>query len=286
MAMRWLPLSVSRVVAEAVASLAFYLTPQRRSVAERNLTVAMPEIGPHRRKEIIRGVYSNLGRVVLALSRMPRLNPGNIENWIQYEGYEYFEQALQRGKGALFMTAHLGNWELSAFAHAVYGHPMYVMVRPLDNPLLDRQIDDIRTACGNRTIHKQEFGRTLIQALRKNEAVGILVDQNVTGEDRVFVQFFGVPASATSGFAKIAMRTGATVIPGFALWKPELRRYVLKFYPPLEMVSTGDEERDIQTNTQACQSLLEKVIREHPEQWLWIHQRWKARPPGEPPFYA
>ena len=254
-------------------------------MAYRNLEIALPQTDLTTRRRIVGGVYRNLGRVLLALGRMPRLDAQNIHDWIAYDGYEHFEQALRRGKGVLFMTAHLGNWELSAAAHALLGHPMHMMVRPFDNARLDQLIDDCRTLHGNRTIRKQGYGRALLQALKSNGAVGILVDQNAAGDDAVFVDFFGVKAAATSGLAKIAMRTGAAVIPGFALWDEQSRRYVLKFYPPLELAETGNMEQDGETNAQRCQSKMEELIRAYPEQWLWIHRRWKHRPEGEPELY-
>ena len=275
----------ARAVAEGIARLARLLTPRRRQAAYRNLEIALPGSDWATRRRIVEGVYQNLGRILLSLGRMPRLDSRNIHDWIGYEGYEYFEQALGGGQGVLFMTAHLGNWELSAAAHALLGHPMQVMVRTLDNPRLDRLIDDYRTLHGNRTIVKQDYGRALLRALKNNEAVGVLVDQNAVGDDAVFVDFFGVKAAATSGFVKIAMRTGAAVIPGFALWDRESGRYVLKFYPPLELAKSGDPEQDLATNTQLCQSKIEEVIRDYPDQWLWIHRRWKHRPEGEPELY-
>ena len=285
-AVEWLPLAAARRLSEAVTGLIWRLTPHWRGVANRNLEMALPDMSRGQRGEIVRGVYESLGRVLLSVARMPRLNAGNIREWIDYDGLEHFEQAQRKGKGVLFMTAHLGNWELSATAHALFGHRMHVMVRTLDNPYLDRLVDRYRTLCGNRTIRKQEFGRGLLQALRDNEAVGILIDQNVSGDDGLFIDFFGIPASATDGLAKIAMHTGAPVIPGFALWNPAEQRYTLKFYPVLEMVSTGDAEQDLLANTQRCQQVLEQVIREYPDQWLWIHRRWKTRPAGEPGLYG
>ena len=275
----------ARAFAGAVAGLARLFTPGWRRAAFRNLGIALPDSDLATRRRIVAGVYQNLGRILLSLGRMPRLDSKNIHDWIGYEGYEYFEQAQRGGRGVLFMTAHLGNWELSATAHALLGHPMHVMVRTFDNPRLDRMIDDYRTIHGNRAIRKQDYGRALLQALKNNEAVGVLVDQNALGDDAVFVDFFGVKAAATSGFAKIAMRTGAPVIPGFALWDGKDGRYVLKFYPPLELLETGNPEKDLVTNTQLCQSKIEEVIRDYPDQWLWIHRRWKHRPDGEPELY-
>jgi KDO2-lipid IV(A) lauroyltransferase len=274
----WLPLPVVRLLVSLLGRLLYLATRRWRVVARSNLEFAMPELDPVQREEVIRGVYENLGRVVLSVARMPRLTPANIGRWIQYEGFEHYQRALEKGRGVLFMTAHLGNWELSAFAHALFGNPMHVMVRPLDNPWLDRLVDRYRRRAGNQTIRKQDAGLKVLRALRNNEAVGILIDQNTTERDRVFVDFFGRKASAGSAFVKLAQRSGAVVIPGFALWRPESGRYVLKFYPPLEWSDSGDADRDLVDNTQRCHSMLEQVIREQPEQWLWIHRRWKTQP--------
>jgi KDO2-lipid IV(A) lauroyltransferase len=274
----WLPLPLAKRMSGGLSRLLYLATPRWRNVASDNLGLAMPELEPRRRDRIVRGVYENLGRVMLSVARMPRLSAANIGQWIEYDGFEHYERALENGRGVLFLTAHLGNWELSAFAHALFGNPMHVMVRPLDNPWLDRLMDRYRRLPGNQTIGKQEAGRKVLRALKNNEAVGILIDQNTTGEDRVFVDFFGRKASATSAFVKLAQHSGAAVIPGFALWRPETGKYVLKFYPALEWTDTGDAEGDLIHNTQLCQSVLERAIREQPEQWLWIHRRWKTQP--------
>jgi KDO2-lipid IV(A) lauroyltransferase len=179
----------------------------------------------------------------------------------------------------LFATAHLGNWELSAYAHALLRAPMNVVVRPLDNPLIDKLVELRRGLSGNRPIFKKDFARAILKALAANQAVGILIDQNASPDEGVFVDFFGLPACAGTGFAKLAAHSGAAVIPGFALWSEEERCYMLRFYPPVPI--TGDALRD----TQVLQAKLEEVIRAHPDQWLWIHRRWKTRPPGEPSMY-
>ena len=207
------------------------------------------------------------------------MNRANIGQWIRYEGFEHFEEARRRGKGVLFATAHLGNWELSAFAHALLTAPMNVVVRPLDNPRIDRLVERRRTLSGNRLIEKKDFARGILKALAANEAVGILIDQNASLDGGVFVDFFGIPACAGTGFVKLAAHTGAAVIPGFALWSEAERKYVLRFFPPVAM--TGDAQAD----TARLHAVLESVIREYPDQWLWIHRRWKTRPPGEPSLY-
>ena len=253
--------------------------PRLRRVVMRNLTMALPEKTAAEHQAIAAGVFRSLARLIYAFARFPRINRSNVSQWIRYEGFEHFEAALRRGRGVLFATAHLGNWELSAFAHALMARPMHVVVRPLDNPRIDALVERCRSLSGNRLIEKKELARAILKALHANQAVGVLIDQNSSLEEGVFVDFFGIPACASSGFAKLAAHSGATVIPGFALWSEAERRYVLKFYPPLEM--TGRLHQD----TQRLQSQLEAVIREHPDQWLWIHRRWKTRPPGEPPMY-
>ena len=257
-----------------------------RTIARRNLELAFPEAPAQMREQILRGAFRNIGRVLLALARSPRFDAGNIAEWIAYDGFEHFERAKKAGKGVLFLTAHLGNWELSSAAHALYGNPMFVMVRPLDNPLLDRLVQRRRGLHGNRVIAKNDASRDILRALRANEAVGILADQNAAGDDGVFVDFFGVQASATRGLAQLALRTGAAIIPGFAFWNESAGRYVLKFYAPIELDQSSDRERGVLETTQRCQTAIEQAIRERPEQWLWMHRRWKRRPSGEPPIYS
>jgi len=272
-----------RGLAETVARLAMGLldlaVPRLRRTALRNLELALPELDPAERKRIVGGVFRSLARLAVVFARFPRLDPKNISEWIRYDGFEHFERALARGRGVLFAAAHLGNWELSAFAHGLLTGPMDIVVRPLDNPLLDGLVERYRSLSGNRIIPKREAARAVLKALRANRAVGILIDQNAAPEEGVFVDFFGLKACASAAFARLAARSGATVIPGFALWSETERRYILRFYPPVEM--TGD----VQYDTQQLHRVLESVIRQYPDQWLWIHRRWKTRPPGEKPLY-
>jgi KDO2-lipid IV(A) lauroyltransferase len=245
----------------------------------RNLEMALPEIDQRARVRIVDGVFDSIARLLVVFARFPRITSDNIKEWIRYEGYEHFEEGRRRGRGILFATAHLGNWELSAFAHAILCAPMYVIVRPLDNRHIERLVARWRTMSGNILIDKREFARPILQALKENQAVGILVDQNASPENGVFVDFFGVPACAFTGFAKIAAHSGAAVIPGYALWSEREGRYVLRFDPPIDI--TGDTLAD----TARIQSHLEQVIREYPEQWLWIHRRWRTRPGGGVSLY-
>ncbi len=271
------PRPIADRLSRCYAAILDLALPRLRRTAVRNLELALPELDAAERRRIVDGVFRSIARLLVALARFPRIR-GDVNAWIRYEGFEHFEEALRRGRGVLFATAHLGNWELSAFAHAVLTAPMHVVVRPLDNPRLDKLVSERRMLSGNHVIEKKDFARGILKALAMNEAVGILIDQNTGPEEGIFVDFFGIRACTNTGFARMAAHSGAAVIPGFALWSESERRYVLRFYPPLPI--TGDVVED----TQRLQQQLETVIREYPDQWLWIHRRWKTRPPGETPL--
>jgi Kdo2-lipid IVA lauroyltransferase/acyltransferase len=278
-ALRWLPLPLSNASARAAMRILDRIAPRLRRVALTNLSFALPECGPGEHARIVDGVFQSIARMLVSMARFPALNSANISEWIAYEGLEYYQAAKQQGRGVLIATAHLGNWELSAFAHALMTEPMHVIVRPLDNRSIDRLIETRRTLSGNHLIDKRDAARSVIKALRYNEAVGILIDQNTSAAEGIFIDFFGKLACAGSGFVKLAHHSQAPVIPGFALWNFATDRYLLRFYPPIEI--TGD----ISADTQRLHSAIEAVIREYPGQWMWIHRRWKTRPEGEPPLY-
>jgi KDO2-lipid IV(A) lauroyltransferase len=286
-AMRWLMAILRRVPAAAAEWLALravrlldLASPRLRRSAWRNFELALPETSAAERARMLAGCWRTLARVLAVMARFPEIHAANVHQFIRYEGFEHYEEAKRRGRGVLFATAHLGNWEFSAFAHALMTEPMSFVVRPMDNPLLDDMATAYRTMSGNRLLGRgKDFLRPLVESLRRNEAVGILIDQNVTADRGVFVNFFGRPACVDAGFARLAARTGATVLPGYAVWNNHEQRYVLHFDPPVDI--TGDAEAD----TQAIHSRLEAAIGRHPEQWLWIHRRWKTRPPGEQPLY-
>lgn len=264
------PLAV-RIAALVLNSLTA-LVPKLKKAGRENLALAFPEKPEAERRALLDGVFTSLARVLVAVAHFPTLTRANVANWISYEGLEHYTAAKSRGKGILVATAHLGNWELSAFAHALLTEPMYVMVRPLDNWKIDALVEDLRTRSGNTVIGKRDGARTVLRALKANHAVGMLIDQNTSLNEGVFVNFFNRPACANSGFVKLAHHSGAPVIPGFALWHAELGRYVLRFYPEIPM--SGDATED----TQRIHSFFEEVIRRYPEQWMWIHRRWKTQP--------
>lgn len=269
------PLPLANRLARGYARLLDLALPRLRRVALANLAMALPDLTTEEHLRITAGVFRSIARLLVTFARFPSIDNASVAQWIRYEGFEHFAEARKKGHGVLFATAHLGNWELSAFAHALMASPMWVVVRPLDNPKIDEMVERRRTLSGNRLIGKKEYARGILKALHDNQAVGVLVDQNASLEEGAFVDFFGVPACAGTGFVKLAAHSGAVVIPGFALWMEHEQRHVLRFYPPVEI--TGDAQRD----TQALHRQLEAVIREYPDQWLWIHRRWKTRPIGE-----
>lgn len=274
--LRRTPLPLAHVLARFYVRAFDLSMPRLRKIASRNLSIALPQADSTLMTD---GVFRSVARMLVAFSRFPDLQPINIGQWIRYEGLEYFTEAKRRGRGVLFATAHLGAWELSAFAHALMSEPMNVVVRPLDNPLIDAAVAKYRAASGNTLISKKDAARAILRALQRNEAVGVLIDQNVLPEEGTFVDFFGVKACAGTAFVRIAQKTGAAVIPGYALWSDTEGRYILKFYPLVEFSG------DVHADTQLLNTHLEHVVREYPDQWLWIHRRWKTRPPGEASFY-
>jgi len=281
----WLPRRLSRALAIGLAQVVYLLHVRLRRVGMRNLDLAFPEKTEAERARILRGEFTSLGRQLAEVCQFPRYARENVDQVVVYDGLENFEQAYARGKGVLFLTAHFGGWEISAFAHSLHGHWLHVVMRPMDNEYLDRLIQGYRTMYGNKTVAKDDFVRGLLAAMKAGETVGILMDTNMTPPQGVFVNFFGIPACTASGLARIALRTDAAVVPGFTIWDEALGKYRLRFDPAVELVRTGNLEADMVANTQKFTSVIEDYVRKYPEQWLWVHRRWKTRPEGQPPLY-
>jgi KDO2-lipid IV(A) lauroyltransferase len=282
---RLLPRSVARGVGVAIGGIAFHGLRRLREVGRRNLELALPEKTAAAREGILRSVYTNLGYLLAEFCKMPGYTADGASGFIRYEGLENFLKARERGKGVLVLTGHLGVWELSSFYHSLMGMPMGMVIRRLDNPLVDAFVNRIRCLHGNRVIHKDDFARGLIASMRAGETVGILMDTNMTPPQGLFVPFFGVLACTASGMARIAAKTGAAVVPGFLLWEKSEQRYVLHFSEELAVIHTGDAESDAVANTASFTAAIEGYVRRYPEQWLWMHRRWKTRPPGEVGIY-
>lgn len=283
--MRGLPRPLVRAICILLALLVYLLHGRLRRVGMRNLDLAFPAASRREKKRILRRVFISLGRQLAEFTLFPRYTKENASRIVVYEGFENFAEAQARGQGVLFLTAHLGGWEISSFAHSLHGHPMHIVVRPLDNALLDAMVDRYRTLHGNRTFSKEEYARGLLKALKNGETVGILMDTNMTPPQGAFVDFFGVPACTATGIARVALHTGAAVVPAFCVWDGKLGKYKIRFEPPLKLLRSGDDEADAVANTALFTKEIERYVQKYPEQWLWVHRRWKTRPPGEAPLY-
>src|ERR1700693_1463099 len=280
-----LPRQLARGLAVGVAQPLFAFTPKLSKTAEFNLQLAFPQWTDTQRVATVRGMVRSLGWMAAEFAMTPRYTRKNIEDVIVLDGQENFLEGRRRGQGVLFLTAHMGAWELSSYAHALYGYPLHYMARPLDNARLDALVNRYRGLSGNKPIFKNESARAMLKILGEAGTVGILADQNTLPEEGAFVDFFGTPACTTTGIARVALHTGAAVVPGYVYWDDHFKKYRLRFEPPVELTRTGNMDRDILENTQKFTNVLEEIIRKYPDQWVWLHGRWNTRPSGEPPIY-
>jgi KDO2-lipid IV(A) lauroyltransferase len=280
------PRGVARSIGVFIARLALLLTPRLAGVGDLNLRLAFPEKSAAERQQLLRKLYRNLGWLLAEFCQMPRYTPETTRRFIRYEGLEHYLAARDEGKGVLILTGHLGAWELSSFYHSLMGYPMSIVIRRLDNPLVDRLVNHIRCLHGNQVLHKDDFARGLLASMRRGETVGILMDTNMTPPQGSFVDFFGQSACTGTGLARIAQKTGARVLPGFLLWEEATEQYVLRFGSPLSVATSGDVEADAVANTALFTRVIEDYVRQYPDQWLWVHRRWKTRPQGEAPIYT
>ena len=283
--LRWLPRRISRLVGSALGMVTYYAARRLRSVGQQNLQLAFPQTALTERRRVLQAEYRQLGHHLAEFARMPRYDRRTLEGMIDYQGLEHFERASSKGRGVLVLTGHLGAWELSSFFHSTMGYPMGLVIRRLDNPLMDRYVNEVRCMHGNRVLSKDDFARGLLLEMKAGRTVGILMDTNMTPPQGAFVPFFGILACTGSGLARIARKTGAAVLPGFLLEEPG-GRYRLHFGEEIAIDVTSDSERDAISNTVRFTAVLEEYVRRYPEQWLWMHRRWKTRPAGEPGIYA
>jgi len=281
----WLPRPVSRWTAARFAAILFRLRPVWRRVAMFNLRLAFPEWSEAERNRVVGLMVRNLGWLMAEFARLPRTSRDSIERVMVQDGFENYLAAERQGRGVLFLTGHLGAWELKPFAHALYHKPIYFLVRPIRNPRVDALVNRYRGLCGNRPIEKNESARIVLRVLRDGGTVGVLADQNTTPAEALFVDFFGLPAATTAGLARLARRTGAAVVPVHSYWDAPLKKYRLRYEPALQLARTADEEADVLAGTKLFNQTLEGFIRRFPDQWFWVHRRWKNRPPGEEPIY-
>jgi len=280
-----MPLRAALRIGASIAVCFSWCAGRLRRTGERNLEIAFPELSIGERRLLLRHAFGNLGRLLGLFSQFTK-QPENLLEIVDRDGFEYLAAAKQAGRGIILFTGHVGAWELSSFALSLFGHPLSFLVRRIDNPKIEAMIDRARTHLGNRTIDKRSAAREMMEILRAGETLGILVDLNTLDREGIFVDFFGRPASTTFMVAKLALRTGAAVLPVFAPWEKERGRFLLKVDPPLLIERTGNEQEDVRRLTQQYTRIVEDYVRRYPDQWLWIHRRWKTRPPGEPEIYV
>jgi KDO2-lipid IV(A) lauroyltransferase len=277
-AINLIPLSWRIFFFEGLGRLIYALDDRHRRIALRNLALAFPEKDSKEKEEIARAAFRNLGRMAAELSFIPRLKEGNVGRYCSIEGLENFERAREKGKGVLFLTAHFGNWEWMAASFPLLSHhPCHVVFRPLDSRFLDGVVERLRTGTGNQAIPKQKAMGQILRLLKEGEVVGILLDQNMAWQEGVFVDFFGEPACTNTGMALLALRTGTPVLPAFNIRQKD-GRYRVVIEPEVPLVRTGNKEQDVAENTGLFTKIIERHIRNYPDHWLWLHQRWKTRP--------
>ncbi len=282
-----LPRRLAISVGVAVGRVAYLMPGNLRQTGERNLEIAFPDMTEPNRRRLLRGCFESLGRLLAEFSQLPRATPEKLRPLIEYDqvGLAHLREAEKNRRGVIFLTGHLGAWELHSFGWSALEYPISFLVRPLDNARIEEMIEGVRTRFGNRAVDKKSAARQALRVLREGGTLGILSDLNTQTREGVFVPFFGKLACTTASIATLALKTDAVVIPTCAVWDKKRKRYFFHGDPPVELVRTGDHDKDIEVNTARFAAAVEHMIRLYPDQWLWIHKRWKTRPPGEPDLY-
>lgn len=273
-----LPSSMAYSIGEGLGELLYRCDRKHRSIAQENLCLAFRgELSSREIADLARLTFVNLGRTVVETCRILKIDRDNFEQFIRIEGYEHFQEAKRRGKGIMYITAHLGSWELLPLASALMGEPLSIVTRPLDNPYLDRAITRLRTAWGTRVLPKKLVMPALMQALFRGESIGILIDQNITWKEGVFVDFFGRPACTALAPALLALRTDASVLPA-AIVRCGRDRHTILVEKEIPLIRTGRLKADVVANTASFTKAIEGLVRKEPSQWFWVHRRWKTQP--------
>jgi KDO2-lipid IV(A) lauroyltransferase len=273
---RCVPLPIRKLFFKSLLILFYHAVAKHRLIALHNLRCAFPEKDMEELTRIAKGVYRNLAITAAEFFDLPSITKENLHEWVELEGLEHFEAGIAQGKGLLTIIAHFGNWELMPVTGPLFLKSSYIVYRPLDSPVLDNIVEHVRTINGNVMVPKGGSGKRIMTLLKENQCIGILSDQNVSAREGVFVDFFGRPACTGAGLAVLALRSGAPVLPMFmARQKSGKYKFILK--PLVEISRTGDYEADLLENTQRFTKVVEDIVREYPDQWFWIHQRWKTK---------
>jgi len=270
------PLFIRKLFFKFLMMLFYHAGARRRLIALHNLHCAFPEKDMEELIRIAKGVYRNLAITVAEFFSMPSITRENLHEWVELEGLEHYEEGIAQGKGLLSIAAHFGNWELMPVATPLFLKPLHIIYRPLDSPVLENITKYVRTINGNVMIPKGGTGKRIRELLGQNEFIGIMSDQNVSVQEGVFVDFFGRPACTGVGLAALALQSGAPVLPGF-MARQKSGKYKLILKPLVEISRTGNYETDLRENTQRFTKVVEEIVREYPDQWFWIHHRWKTK---------
>lgn len=275
------PRGLVLLAGRALGRLLGGLDRRHLGIVRDNLRRAFPEWDETRVRRTARGVYAHFGRVLFDILWLAHRSREEVMALVDVEHGEHLRALEGNRHGCVFVTAHIGNWELCGLAHGWSFRPMGVVARPLDNPALDARLVAFRERSGNTVIYKQKALAHILRALRENREVAFLLDQNVQEKDGIFVDFFGRKAASTTVAAALAVKTGAVLLPGYAVLKDD-GRYRLSYDAPIRWTPSGDREADIAELTQRIAAVIEGWVRETPEQWLWMHRRWKTQPPAPP----
>lgn len=276
-----IPLNISLWFGKALGRLAFYLDKKHRKIVLNNLNTAFgQEKSPDELNATAKTVFENLGMNFTEFFRLPWLKEPDLSGYVECEGFENFKKAYDKGRGVIFLTGHFGNWELMAVFYALKNYPVDIVVRELDSPIADEFVRWVRARAGNRIVAKGRSMRELLKILARGGIIGILLDQNVTWNEGVFVRFFNKLACTNKGTALLAQASGAAVVPTFIIRDGKRHRVVIE--EEIAIQNTGDRAADRLANTALFTKVIEDFVRRHPEQWFWLHQRWKSRPENDP----
>ena len=279
-----LPQDLSLKIGRFLGLLFYKIDKKHRKHTLNNLKIAFPTKTENELNDIAIKFYKNLGMVFVEIFRLNKYKESNIDDFVEYD----FDQIknIYGKQGILLLTAHFGNWELLAKTFGLKGYKGNVLARPLDNPYIEKILYDLRTASGNKVIYNRENAvKNIIKALNEKEIVGFLPDENASKRIGVFVDFFGVKACTMPGMANIAAKTKLPVVPAFIVRikgkDGNYSKHRLIIEPPLDIKYTSDRKTDTMNILKLFNEKIEDIIKQYPEQWFWIHNRWKTRPDGE-----
>lgn len=284
---RILPCPVGYSLCKFLATCFFWIDREHRRVGMINLNIAFPHKSEDWRRLILLRSFQQLGDHLVEVSRLQYTEKSELVKRVSYEedrGLENYLKAKKHGKGIIFLAAHISAWELLPTAHAAHGHPLNIVVRPLDNPWLEAWATGLRSRFGNRVLAKQGSIKQIFRILREGGDVGLLIDQNIQEKEGIYVPFFGRQASTSSTLAALALKTASPVVASFIYPKGPPGEYRIRFYQPIWLKESGDFEKDVRDGTIMFNRYIETVIREYPHCWLWGHRRFHTQPKGKGPY--